>query len=450
MTTNKTINTKQGVTDILANSKNGKIRFIMIGLLLVIAVIAIVPSSICRGEDISVNMQTLDPQAVAERYPTDEGGRYPSEWVTTPLEPVVVRQNHPEDPTYQEAQGYTFLLCDLGFPRLVRMPDGTLVLRAQQGLHLASEWGWAKPVNVKMFSYDDGESWSDPLEDTVDDPARGQLVPLGGQELMLYGQTCHFSKDGGKTWDESIDVPAPEGDFQWVNKGTILVEGDTITTLQAIWRVPSSTAYPIKAVLHRSYDRGRTWEQRIDVLQWSVGEVPPGGRPAEGAPGEASIIRAQNGDLVAALRTNPWPDYPWLSDHWCGIATSRSTDNGKTWSELEMLYKYGYHHQELLLLENGDILLTYAARIGELDGHTYHGIEAMLSHDNGKTWDWENKFILFRWPNCEAMHSPISAQLSDGRILTVFMHPADAGRYWNDGPGPTGIGHTSVVIWSPE
>eukprot|EP01046_Picozoa_sp_COSAG06_P071205 COSAG06_NODE_20265_length_802_cov_1.082504_1_plen_48_part_10 len=32
------------------------------------------------------------------------------------------------------------------------------------------------------------------------------------------------------------------------------------------------------------------------------------------------------------------------------------------------------------------LLLTYAVRHGELDGKVYHGIEAVLSDTDGRTW----------------------------------------------------------------
>ena len=107
-------------------------------------------------------------------------------------------------------------------------------------------------------------------------------------------------------------------------------------------------------------------------------------------------------------------------------------------------------HSRLLTLSSGDILLTYAVRMGELDGEVYHGIEAVLSSDNGKTWDWDRRFILFRWAMHQSMHSPQSIELADGRILTLFGYHYDA--KWNEGPlGAAGypMGITSTVIWSP-
>ena len=57
-----------------------------------------------------------------------------------------------------------------------------------------------------------------------------------------------------------------------------------------------------------------------------------------------------------------------------------------------------------------------AARIGELDGKTYHGFEAVFSSDHGVTWDWEHRVILYRCPT-QSPHSPQSVCLPDGRIV---------------------------------
>ena len=70
---------------------------------------------------------------------------------------------------------------------------------------------------------------------------------------------------------------------------------------------------------------------------------------------------------------------PELSDHWRGILTSRSTDDGKTWDEPVIHSRYGHVHEHLLPLPDGRVLMTFAARIGELEGRTYHGIEAVLT-----------------------------------------------------------------------
>jgi hypothetical protein len=75
----------------------------------------------------------------------------------------------------------------------------------------------------------------------------------------------------------------------------------------------------------------------------------------------------------------------------------------------------------------------------------------VLSNDHGKTWDWDNRFILFRWAMHQTMHSPCSLELADGRILTLFLYHYDAQWGKKDAGGPSRtLGITSAVTWSPK
>lgn len=223
----------------------------------------------------------------------------------------------------------------------------------------------------------------------------------------------------------------------------MLVEDNVIS---AIYFYPNETDkdWGGASVLRRSFDGGKTWTENLFLpKQW---------RTSEG-----SLTRAKDGALVVALRTGQDPRWKEYSDHWRRITTARSEDNGKTWTDHQVHFRYGKVHAKLLTLPNGDILMTYITRIGELDGMTYHGTEAVLSHDHGRTWDWEHRYILFRW-HTQQMHSPDSILLSDDRILTIFQHD-DSNSWnsregaWNSGKWKGGknlVGNVSVVIWSPE
>jgi len=110
---------------------------------------------------------------------------------------------------------------------------------------------------------------------------------------------------------------------------------------------------------------------------------------------------------------------------------------------------YGHVHHSLITFPDGRILMTYAARVGELDGRTYHGHEAVFSHDNGRSWDWPRRYILFRGTD-GAMHSPQSVLMDNGRVLTVVMHPVSY--TWRDADTKgnlIGLSHVSAVIWQP-
>ena len=217
--------------------------------------------------------------------------------------------------------------------------------------------------------------------------------------------------------------------------GTLLVEGETVSGIFMAERDPDAWGWTAASLIRRSRDGGHTWNEGI----W----LPPEWHSSEG-----SLTRARDGTLVASLRTAQAPGMPSYCDHWRRLATARSLDDGSTWTDHQVHFDYGKVHSGLVTLFNGNILMTYAARMGELDGELYHGIEAVLSRDDGRTWDWDNRFVLFRWAMHQGMHSPVSVELSDGRILTIFLYHYDAP--WGKGSfGSAVLGITSVVIWSP-
>ena len=68
---------------------------------------------------------------------------------------------------------------------------------------------------------------------------------------------------------------------------------------------------------------------------------------------------------------------------WRRLTTARSVDNGLTWEHHQVHFDFGKVHSGLVTLRDGRILMTYAARMGEVEGEMYHGIEAVLSSDHG-------------------------------------------------------------------
>ena len=58
-----------------------------------------------------------------------------------------------------------------------------------------------------------------------------------------------------------------------------------------------------------------------------------------------------------------------------------------------------------LTLKVGDTVEVFLERVENAMG------EAVISRDNGKTWDWANRYYLFRWDMHQSMHSPQSVIL---------------------------------------
>ena len=383
---------------------------------------------------------------VAKTLRTDEAGVLLDTCVISTISPVVVRQDDPAGPTYQEALGYSFNINRPHRPGLVRMDNGKLVLTFSVATDNTQDEGRR---GVLLFSDDDGISWSQPRAIPVQDCTP---INLGGNRLMLRqagtGGSLVVSNNYGKTWSAPQPIPAlPDGRPMYTDVAMNgLVEGDTVSLIfytQKPSDIPGKTWHEggwTGQSLIRSYNfRTNQWAD-----PFFFPKSPEGGR--EWCTSEGSLTRAKNGNLVAAFRSRRPGLDDVQTDAWRAISTSISTDDGKTWSQpvLHSPLGYGLVHMSLLPLPDGRILMTYAARVGELDGRVYHGIEAVLSHNNGQTWDWQHRYIVYR-ARSVPMHSPQSVLLSDGRVLTVFMEHLDFSH--KDAPSLR-IQYTSAVIWS--
>ena len=356
----------------------------------------------------------------------------------TPHMPIAVRQETSAGPVYQEGISYTFLVHSMKFASMCRLGDGRIAMIGT---------GWLDGTNQEQrgsflsYSSDEGRKWSQPVE-FHRGLERPQLISLGGNRLMILpsdddGFYC-FSQDAGKSWSEKEQFPRLSDGRITYHKGSVLVEDDVVA---AVFMANIEPHGPVKwtaqSLLRRSSDGGKTWNKGIWLpRQWQTSE--------------GSMTRASDGALVVSLRTAQPADYPSFSDHWRRITTARSMDDGITWTDHQVHFKYGKVHTDLITLKDGRLLMTYAARMGELEGKVYHGIEGVISRDHGRTWDWDQRFTLFRWAMHQTMHSPCSLELEDGRILTLFLY--HYGAQWGNtvvgGPSRT-LGITSAVIWSP-
>ena len=412
-------------------------------------------------------MHTLPLKEVVEEAWTQPDAQFPPSRVISIVAPVVVRQNGPDGPTYQEGLGYTFLPNSPKYPGLCKMDDGTLVVtmtaalsgeidQRPEGTYLDEN----TRTDVILYSKDNGLSWSQPRRIPG---YRTTPMNLSGTKLMLRGWNSKidvpnafrfwFSDDAGQTWSDEEKVPLlPDGSE--VNTDVAMnfpIEDDTIRFMfyrdSNIGRMgkdqnPDSEgiaelepAWTAETVMRNYNFRTHTWGEPTFI--------PRGYRTSE-----ASLTRAKNGDLVGSFRSGR-PGIPTPFDGWRAVVTMRSSDDGRTWSKPDIHSLYGHVHHSLLTLPDGRILMTYAARIGELDGRLYRGFEAVLSHDHGKTWDWQRRYILFRAPAMPP-HSPQSVLMDNGKIFTILMHPTSY--TWRDESAKgnlIALSNISAVIWQP-
>lgn len=325
-------------------------------------------------------------------------------------------------------------------PSLVYMPENDRLL-----MSVSCDY----PAHAMLLSSNDhGATWSAPWylhTNGAGNPDAGLatgLTYLGQGKAIVYGGSSRwFSTDYGATWGTPAAVgPTPDGKT-WSTWDPMLVQHNASTgavtslmeTGYAVVGAPGNGPGYERAYLRSSADLGHTWTGGIQVPQWQgISEV--------------NILRAANGDLVAACRTDISNAFPGETlDHYEGLGVSISKDGGSTWSNVNKLYDYGRHHPSMLLMPDNDIVMTYVVRKGyddTADGFPQFGIEAVVSHDNGQSWDLAHRYILDAWVGNRlssdtnawwaSPQATSSVLLPDGSILTAF------GTGYRSQPGPDG------------
>ena len=306
-----------------------------------------------------------------------------------------------------------------------------------------------------LFSDHRGTNWSPPKyvsTDSQGNPNIGMgvaLTYLGKGKALLYADGLRwFSRDYGKTWGDTVSVQPAPGAKEWNQWDPALVEKDPATG-EINRLVETGSTYDAEndaigdgsqGFIRFSADEGRTWSDAIKVSQWhGINEV--------------ALCRAKNGDIVAGCRTDNPARFKKFNDNYGGLGVSISKDDGYTWSEVQILYDYGRHHPSMVLLANGDIVMTYVVRRGyplSANGYEQFGVEAVVSHNNGETWDMEHRYVLTIWVSNRPGEIPNGVQATssilfpDGSILTAFGTIYRAQLDEKGRPAPRDVG---LVLW---
>ncbi|MCZ6676640.1 MAG: sialidase family protein [Candidatus Poribacteria bacterium] len=224
-------------------------------------------------------------------------------------------------------------------------------------------------------------------------PADNAAIIVGGNKLFVQRST-----DRGQTWERQ----------EWIVPGV-----HHITAFpRSAWLADGTILVPVygsdagahrRTYVWRSADGGATW--RLFPMSTYVPGVDGN---------ETAVLEVSPGRVLAHTRT----EQGYLLEVW-------SDDGGRTWSQPLRTPIWGYP-PHLLKLRDGRVLCAFGYRREPM------GVRAVLSHDGGKTWDMDNVIILrddggtssqFRRELKRAgsdVGYPISTQLSDGRILTVY------------------------------
>jgi enamine deaminase RidA (YjgF/YER057c/UK114 family) len=212
------------------------------------------------------------------------------------------------------------------------------------------------------------------------------------------------------------------------------VEPNTLKSYQA-------NGFPLKvdaptggrALIARSKDNGKTWSQPTTLVDTPGDDRHP------------VIVEHPDGTLVCVF---------FVIDNWYGynepppgrnknsrVASIRSTDGGKTWTEpIYMPSPFEYYDRmcgKPVILANGEILLsTY----GKEHWHAAEQLGVYQSSDSGKTWH----FVSRLEGSIGALDEPAITKAKNGQIVMVARpngetsFSSDNGHRWTS-PRPFGI-----------
>ena len=286
------------------------------------------------------------------------------------------------------------------------------------------------------------------------------------------------SRDGGRTWGEQVTVFDLPGHDDAIDAMGCLSDGTLIAgVVSYTWTGKRYTGEGWSADTYtlRSQDHGLTWSKPVRLETTPLGWLYPFGRPVEledgtvllsghGAPSPREPNQPMTSFLVRSRdggRT--WGEYTVIARHFnetCMVllpsgklaaalrkdggstSLSFSSDGGKTWSQPAQVTGRAEHPADLLMLADGRLLMTHGVR------HQPYGVRAMISRDEGATWEKQNQ-ILLAWDGDHGdLGYPASIQRPDGRIVTAYYIVYGEKDSWGDKGVALKNSYTKAVIWS--
>ena len=417
-------------------------RFQRIALLLLCVLAALAPCLVetARANDTAEAFKTFEPRGWKPHHLKQADGK--GGWVVRPAQ--IQFHHYKEGPlAYNQIKGqgvWAFGVVQMDNSELVLVaswdPEGDQSHgNARDCKDFVSPVACEKPIIA--FSPDRGETWSEFRRIPGGEGRPNMRTYLGHGNLTFKADRVmpimqYFSSDYGRTWTKS--------ELQLTFDGKTFMPCDTNTGVDrddngiATRVFEVGYVYPSRppiGMVRSSTDGGRTWSKEVAPPQWRWEETYRG-KTYIRATNEGSIVRAVNGWLVAALRTTLAPSLrPLKNGGLAGTVVSISKDDGATWSPVKNVFNAGRHHAQLLVMPSGDIVMTVILRQDVESGKlasSRRGCEAVVSRDNGQTWDLAHKYILddFEFSNGLALSTAtghvFSTLLDDGSIITSYGH----------------------------
>jgi hypothetical protein len=287
-------------------------------------------------------------------------------------------------------------------------------------------------------SLNGGKTWLAPqgiVDSAVDDRNPAVGVTLDGTVVLAYhaqgsydeqgrydGKLDHaqvrltWSPDRGVTWEPSQVLGyAPLAKQSPYGRIITLPDGVMLMPIYGN-RIGATERTRDHAYLLRSHDQGRTWD---DVSLIAQGY------------NETALLLLPNGDLLAAVRSD---------DRGQVLAVCRSSDGGYQWGKPVQITNEMEHPADLTLLSNGWVLMVFGVR------HTPLGVQALVSRNNGHTWDVRRMLVAADLPGPDLGY-PSTVRLNDSLVTGYYSAPR---REWGEPDSEQGCFARALVYSERE
>jgi sialidase-1 len=226
------------------------------------------------------------------------------------------------------------------------------------------------------------------------------------------GQLLFRSKDDGKNWSPPDRMDLGQLNYGFSRDPIVELEDGTL-----VLSVYEGAPFRREQVwLVRSWDQGKSWQDKSLISDDNSSPSEKYGINYN----ETAIIPISDQKLLALIRSDSsyYTEGENMIVGGIGQLSYAFSDNaGLTWSPPQVSGIWG-QPAHLLRLQDGRLLCTYGYR------RKPYGIRACLSENEGQSWKTNMEVIIKNGAQSWDLGYPMSAQCSDGTIVTAY--------YWND------------------
>lgn len=234
------------------------------------------------------------------------------------------------------------------------------------------------------------------------------VVPsTDGRIAYLGGALSRYSMDNGETWqNRELTIPDNCSGLMNHHSSASYITTSSDIRIRAVYgrrKKNADNTNKDEIYLIRSADDGNTWKV-FPMFKDGISNLEVTGF------NETSLVEANDGTLIALMRSVPAGSL-WQSE---------SKDDGLTWGTPTKTPMEGYP-ASAIKLKDGRLFTAYGRRKAPM------GIRAVVSNDNGKTWNIKKELIIRAdgLGNPSDLGYPVVYELPDTSIFCLYYLTID-------------------------